>query len=130
MFLQRIIRFPSNAIIDFIGGLVLWKKVKRSDELQRGLRKENIKRSYRSRREAQFRTTKGNYAAPLESRQLGNGKYEDGGAQGKRLHKKFPVDCISLRLLHAAAYPAGVLHGSVHRLTCITRGSSLVMLHW
>ena len=47
--------------------------------------------------------------------------------EANRLHKKYSVDCISLRLLHNATSPAGILHGSVHRLTCITRVQSLVM---
>lgn len=63
----------------------------------------------------------------MDSCQLGNRKYVDEEAKGKWLHKKNSVDCILLCLLHNTASPAGVLHGSVHRLTCITRGSLLVM---
>lgn len=50
----------------------------------------------------------------------------NGETNDKQLHKNTATKCIPSRLLHRT-YPIGVLHGSVHRLTCITRSSLLVM---
>lgn len=88
------------------------------------IEKRGVEDTISSKKSLFYSKTRTDYRKWDSCQQLGNGKY---GRRGKRLHKKYFADCISLRLLHNATSPAGILHGSVHRLTCITRVQSLVM---